>query len=878
MGGSKKVTVGYKYHVGMHMAFCHGPVDYLLRLMVDDRTAWSGQAGAGEISINNPGLFGGESREGGVIGDVDVLFGEPAQVQNLYLQSVLGADIPGFRGVVSLVLKQVYLGLNPYLKPWKARFQRIHVRQDGIEQWYDEKAAIPFAVPGDPLAETYDLDLDAVDNSAVSYPGTPTAVRLTGLDPAGIYIVEVRAGGDFLSWSPWDTNVGHPNPWWTGQLAITNVDTGITQEIGGPLRSTEQAAFDAFIPGTISGGATFDFWLRDTPTADNRGGMSIKVTRVEADIFDMNPAHIIRECLTDPDWGMGYQESDINDDAFEVAADRLFAERMGMSLLWDRQIPIEDFIKEVVKHISATLYTDRATGKFVLKLIRDDYVLEDLVELDESSIIRVENPVRPVFGELTNSVTIVYWDSQTGKKASLPIQDPALIAEQGATINTTVQYPGFTNAYVAGIAGARDLRALSGQPLSCTIYANRKAARLNVGDAFKFSWSDLNASSVVMRVAEIALGTSKTNRVRLKVVQDTFATPDTASVSNPNSGGGWTDPASPPTPALYRAAMEAPYYEVVQANGQTDTDSRLTENPDLGLIAVAAVRPGNAINAILAVDSGGGYNDSGALDFCPTATIDESIDEIAETFDILGGIDLDLVELGSFALIDNEIVRVDAVSDTSITVGRGVLDTAPRRHTVGARIFFIDGYLASDEVEYLDAEEIDVKVLPVTGQGSLPEGSATADTITMGKRAIRPYVPGQFKIDGVYYPTAPLPEEVELTWVHRDRTQQTGGTLLDHTDAGVGPEDGVTYRVRVLDPDGVVVIDVGGISGTSYTLSFASMPVPFGKVQVYAERDGLLSFQPAECDVEFELTAHTFVVIGGDYVGIGEDYVVEDDL
>ena len=26
-GGSKEVTVGYKYYVGMHMILCHGPVD-----------------------------------------------------------------------------------------------------------------------------------------------------------------------------------------------------------------------------------------------------------------------------------------------------------------------------------------------------------------------------------------------------------------------------------------------------------------------------------------------------------------------------------------------------------------------------------------------------------------------------------------------------------------------------------------------------------------------------------------------------------------------------------------------------------------------------------------------------------------------------------
>ncbi len=57
----------------------------------------------------------------------------------------------------------------------------------------------------------------------------------------------------------------------------------------------------------------------------------------EGDCNDMNPAHIIRECLTEP-WGLGYTDSDIDDDAFMSAADALYNEGMGISLLWDREV------------------------------------------------------------------------------------------------------------------------------------------------------------------------------------------------------------------------------------------------------------------------------------------------------------------------------------------------------------------------------------------------------------------------------------------------------------------------------------------------------------------------------------------------------------
>ena len=42
MGGrSKSQTVGYRYSLGAHLALCHGPVDAIREIRVDDRTAWS---------------------------------------------------------------------------------------------------------------------------------------------------------------------------------------------------------------------------------------------------------------------------------------------------------------------------------------------------------------------------------------------------------------------------------------------------------------------------------------------------------------------------------------------------------------------------------------------------------------------------------------------------------------------------------------------------------------------------------------------------------------------------------------------------------------------------------------------------------------------
>jgi hypothetical protein len=130
----------------------------------------------------------------------------------------------------------------------------------------------------------------------------------------------------------------------------------------------------------------------------------------------MNPAHIIRECLTDKEWGMGYSELDIDDDSFVLAANTLFDEQMGISMLWQRENTIEAFIQDIVRHIDAALYVDRRTGKFVLKLIRDDYSESDLILLGPDEIERIENYKRPAFGDLVNSVTVIYEDCDDGKE------------------------------------------------------------------------------------------------------------------------------------------------------------------------------------------------------------------------------------------------------------------------------------------------------------------------------------------------------------------------------------------------------------------------------------------------------------------------------
>ena len=152
-GSSKKQTVGYRYRMGLHLVLCQGPVDAVQEIQMGERTAWgdadrgplSSGHGLTSLSINKPTLFGGDEREGGVVGTIDVLPGGPSQGRNDYLMARLGSAIPAFRGVLSLVARQIlFAANNPYIKPWAVRVRRF------TAGWHDARGwnGTPRCAPG----------------------------------------------------------------------------------------------------------------------------------------------------------------------------------------------------------------------------------------------------------------------------------------------------------------------------------------------------------------------------------------------------------------------------------------------------------------------------------------------------------------------------------------------------------------------------------------------------------------------------------------------------------------------------------------------------------------------------------------------------------
>jgi hypothetical protein len=847
VSSSKKQTIGYRYIFDAHFVWFHGVADALKRIRFDKRVAWEGNVANGDVSVVATELFGGIGREGGVQGTVEVMNGSPAQGFNAFLASTVGGLLPAFRGVTSTLFKRFDFGMNPYIKPVDMRWQRIYFTGlTGEEQWYPEKAGIPSYITSAPEGAPFSGSF--LEDHVYSY----------ALYNASDWVDLVAAGVDYSAWAtgaadfdshddttgtevPEGTNLGFVLRF---QLppGITqfNLDAAYLDDIVYVYNNGIQIASTSTFPVAISVTDPDDFSLTAPNEIairvhDTGGGRcclnSFTVSWEGAEpgpgqFLDMNPSHIIREGITDPDWGMGWDPAEVDDTSFTAAADTLFAEGMGMSILWDRQMPVIDFIKEVVRHINAAVFVSLKTGKFKCKLIRDDYDVETIPVLNKSNVSRLANLDYTTVGELCNSVSVVFWDGANSGEGSLTESDPALVQMQGATINTTIQYPGFSNPWIARRVALRDLRTLSTPLRTCTVYADRTALDLELADVFVLEWpadpdnpdEEFLPEPVVMRIVGIAYGSGTSNQVRMQCTQDVFALPLTGTVEPP--GVIWVDPVQPPqdTDAI---AMEAPYYELVQRLGEDIIEDKLADDPDVGYVLATAARSNAEINLQIWSDSGAGYARTGVADFSPVATLAADVGfpgaTEEEEWDITPGTDFEFLEVGMFGQVDNELVLVTSLDP--FTVSRALLDTVPAEHADGATIVFWDAFGGLDITEYTGGENVDVKLLPSSGMGVLDIDDATAVTVAMDSRAVRPYAPGNVQVNGSYFPTTVGSGTITMTWAHRDRLQQTGATQVIFQDASVGPEAGTTYTVRVYDQDDVLLRTTTGISGTSFAYS-----------------------------------------------------------
>ncbi len=859
-GPKSRTTIGFKYFLGVHFVVCLGPVDSLNRIRIDKRIAFVGSSRDGLIEICKKNLFGATKREGGVTGECSVMTGLPDQGANDYLLAQTGTPQPAYRGVLSVVLRQVYIGNAPSLRPWEFRVRRIESVDPGYnggEQWLPEIAQL-FQRTVTATGEQQEIFI-AIDSST-SMAGTRITnakAAIVGLlnslrsELAASQLATIR----IVSWAGSlldDIQVNDATS--AGYDSLIAFVNGITLAGDTNFAPPYEDAAEFFAAGDICKIRRMLFVTDGEPTSDIAPAIAsyesfenVSVIGISIDInvtselaqvtdsafrvnggdpialenalisafaeYDMNPAHILREVLLSPDTGGSGLDADAGD-TWEDVAQVLYDEGFGLSIIWRGGSDRGDFKREIERHIDARAYIDRRTGKWEIKLIRDDYDSETLPVFDTSNVVSWSNINFPEPNTLLNQLAVVWNDPEKDESTSLTISNPARIRMNGSrVIQEKIEYMGIQRSDLAGRVAARDLAARSAPLITGEFVTKYLPTDLNLGSPIVINNPRLGINNRIVRINEIEDGNIRDNATLVRFIEDRFGlSEDNAlEIEVPTTTLLFPVPTSP------RMVEEAPRYTLIDRFGEANLAEVELADPEVGFVIAAGASPSEiSTDTILQIDSGTGYEEIESMAFVPGATTLGAMTARADHVKVVVQSRDDLLEVaaGSLAWLDGEQVIVDLVEagDASIiteywypsiaatltvftvTVRRGCLDTVPRLHAGGSSmVFYADDGIAED-TSRTDGDSIGVKMQTVTTRGVLSLVVAPEDTVLFASRALRPYPAGQFKVNGSYAEDQIL-EAVDLTWVDRNRLTDTGSPPISHDDADVVSEAGVSYQV-----------------------------------------------------------------------------------
>jgi hypothetical protein len=120
--------------------------------------------------------------------------------------------------------------------------------------------------------------------------------------------------------------------------------------------------------------------------------------------YDYNPVHAIYYILTTL---LGLPSSFVDDASFLSVANTLKTEERGVSMLFSKSETADRFIESLLNHINGILFYGD-DQKFHLKLMRDDYVIGNLPEIDASVLLDTPVIARNSFMDTYNEILVQY--------------------------------------------------------------------------------------------------------------------------------------------------------------------------------------------------------------------------------------------------------------------------------------------------------------------------------------------------------------------------------------------------------------------------------------------------------------------------------------
>lgn len=879
--GGSKVTYGHHYLMSMHMVLCQGPIDKIKEIRTTDDIIIHGEdisaatGGSNKITLAKPTLYGGPKKEGGIQGRILVMFGGKDQKPEPVLTDLIGGITKhtdyGVSGDYSnAFFKQIYTN-TAYKSQYTPAFQGVTsvIWDDLLYQsntsrpkgWKFKVERIPYhsSFPNAVIPQTVGLYSDPFNLSGVNSSGGITFTKTS--------VTAAKLGGETFTYDT-DSNKANAtavHAFWlgtgTGKLLYcysgrTNWGhiQGTDKNLG-YYASQDSAAYNNGEP--VTGKA----WLRLDSGYKEAGDLALTnailgsfsapagvvypvavavapgpaPTPEPATVIanEANPAYILLECLTNDVWGMGFVLTNsthefIDVGTFKTAAGVLFAEKFGMSAIWQTETSVEDFMATILQTINGVIYIDPQSGQFKLQLLRKEDASELI--LDESNILEVRNFVRTGVSELVNQLTVQWIDPVMGGPKSLTVHNPAARELQGHTVAVTKTYASVTNSKVAADLAARDLSLLSQSVANVEIIVNRSANNLRIGSVIDWYWSDYGIGTVTpeglptggmsLRVSSISFGLISDGRITLKCVENIFKTNQT--VYGLPAPIEFVDPvAKKPVPSPNIQVLNLSYLDLFRLKNSTTTahPALLEVDIDSGVVAVLAEAPNNyssQFHAKLGLTEAGEFSDVGTLRFIPTAVCATPlIRQSTTTIAISSALHLNQIRNLIKNVTDDkgnpylaccqgakvEMMQVTDIAEnfSTITVRRGVINTSPQEFSTGAKLWFYSPFLDACVIdrEFPDSAGIFIKVLTDADKGGvlneMAEGVLKVPHVV--KRWSDPYPVAAMTAALIDY------SHVRVEWSNRDALALQE-KIIPYGDTSLVSTPGIYYALKIFKSTG----------------------------------------------------------------------------
>lgn len=590
--------------------------------------------------------------------------------------------------------------------------------------------------------------------------------------------------------------------------------------------------------------------------------------------LNANPIHIIWEASTNTDWGAGTPASGIDYISMVAAADQLYDERFGLTMVWDGQAPIEDFIDDVLRHIDATFEISPRTGLYTLNLIRGDYTTEGLLELTPDNF-KLTTFSRRSWDETINEINVSWTNPASEETETVTYHDLGNIAQQGGNIvSETLDFGGIRSADL-GMRVAQREAARRGSPLAAVEgVASRVAWDLMPGDVVLLTWPKRSIYRLPVRVGTVDRGSPGSPGIQIVGVEDEFYLPSNSYATPPATE--WVDPSSPPFPLTRVQAVSVPFFLVAQDLGADEAAAVAFPDTYMAVMAASSNQDayGFKLNA-LSVDFAGqpAWEDQGPRSMTPYATLPQAlVKEVSSVIGAFSSIESPgpisvgtILWVGTRGAVHEIMLVTNVATNGNLTLRRGALDTVAKAWPAGAPVWFYDPQLAIEDNTLRSAGgDVTYRLLTSTSLGILPVADAPNVVVTPEARSSLPYRPANVRINGALWPgvVAGNAAATPVTWSNRNRLLETD-QIYAWDFGNISPEPGTTITLQLLNTNGSVLSTVTGLTGTSATIDLTAVTGATATLRIWAVRDGLQSYQIEE---------HTFEVAGygmnyGNYYG-----------